>query len=104
MSFQTSESVKEIAAALAKAQGEIASASKDKINPHFQSSYATLASVWDACREALSKNGIAVVQVPEAEGGKVTVTTLLAHASGEWIRGALTVNARDASVQAVGSA
>ena len=51
-----SESIKELATALAKAQGELKHASKDSVNPHFRSKYADLASVWEACREALSTN------------------------------------------------
>jgi len=93
-----------LAGAMAKAQAEVEGAAKDRVNPHFKSSYATLASVWDACRGALSKHGIAVVQSPVADGALVTVTTLLAHSSGEWIRSALSAQARDATPQSVGSA
>ena len=44
-----SESINELAAALAKAQAVMAGASKDNINPHFKSKYADLASVWKRC-------------------------------------------------------
>ena len=40
--------------ALSKAQAEMRNAEKDGKNPHFRSSYATLASVWDAAREPIS--------------------------------------------------
>ena len=40
--------MKALAAALVKAQGQIEGAKKDSKNPHFKSSYADLASVWDA--------------------------------------------------------
>jgi len=93
-----------IAAALAKAQGEIVGAEKDRENPHFKSKYATLAAVWDACRLPLSKAGIAVFQPVTTEGVKVTVTTLLAHASGEWIAESLTLKALQDSPQGIGSA
>ena len=99
-----SASIKELAAALAKAQGEIEAAAKNKRNSHFGSLYADLASVQDACRAPLARHGIAVVQSPSAEGTRVTVTTLLAHSSGEWISGELSVAARDAGPQAAGSA
>ena len=99
-----SASIKELAAALAKAQGEIEAAAKNKRNAHFGSLYADLASVQDACRAPLARHGIAVVQSPSAEGARVTVTTLLAHSSGEWISGELSVAARDAGPQAAGSA
>jgi hypothetical protein len=104
MSIETSQSIGALAGALAKAQAEVEGAAKDRVNPHFKSSYATLASVWEACRVALSKNGIAVVQSPVADNAAVTVTTLLAHSSGEWMRSALTASARDATPQSIGSA
>lgn len=93
-----------LAAALAKAQGEIEGASKDKTNPHFKSRYADLASVWDACRKALSANEIAVIQSPSADGPLVTVETVLVHSSGAAASSRLTMKARDDSPQAIGSA
>jgi hypothetical protein len=99
-----SESTKEIAAALAKAQGAIKGAAKDRLNPHFKSAYADLASVWDACRAPLAANGIAVIQGVEADGGTVRVETMLAHASGEWMASTLTLLATPATPQGVGSA
>lgn len=87
----TSTQLNELFGALAKAQGEIKSAVKDSENPHFQSAYADLAAVWDACRAPLSKNGLAVVQVPHTQGPDVAVTTILGHASGQWIRGTFSV-------------
>lgn len=76
-----------LAAALAKAQGAIKHASKDTLNanPHINKKYADLASVWDACRGPLAENGLAVVQRVTTEGDEVTVTTMLLHASGEYV-------------------
>ena len=82
-----SPQINELATALAKAQGEITGASKERTNPFFKSSYADLTSVWDACREALSKNGLAVIQTTACTNGAVTLITTLAHSSGQWIRG-----------------
>lgn len=102
--MQTSEQINEISAALAKAQGEMAGAVKDAANPFFKSKYADLASVWDACRAPLSKHGIAVVQSPSTDGLRVSVDTLLMHTSGQWIRGTVSVTAKEDTPQAVGSA
>lgn len=99
-----SESIKEIAAALAKAQGAIKGAAKDRTNPHFKSQYADLASVWEACRAQLAANGIAVVQGVESEGQTVRVETTLAHSSGEWITSSLTLPVAQVTAQGVGSA
>lgn len=84
--IETSENTAKLDAALAKAQGEIEAAAKDKINPAFRSKYADLASVWAAIRPALSKHGIAVTQWPiHSEDGRLHIVTRLAH-DGEWIR------------------
>jgi hypothetical protein len=99
-----SEQINEIAAAIAKAQGQIKGASKDANNPFFKSKYADLASVWDACRGALSANGLAVIQSPSADGMRVLVDTLLTHSSGQWIAGTVSVTAKEDTPQAIGSA
>jgi hypothetical protein len=101
--MRTSESIGQLADALAKAQGRIKAATKDAENPHFKSKYADLTAIMAACREPLSANGIAVVQGVSAEAAAVTVTTRLLHSSGEWIESALTAQARDASPQSIGS-
>lgn len=98
-----SDSIAALTVALAKAQAMIQGAAKDSLNPHFKSKYADLASCWDACRDALTKNGLAVVQPVSADGPRVTVTTLLTHSSGEWIAEALTMTATQDTPQAVGS-
>jgi len=100
----TSESINELATALAKAQGQMTGAMKDAANPFFKSKYADLSSVWDACRKPLSDNGLAILQSPQADGVKVSVETLLTHTSGQWIKDTLSVSAKDDSPQAVGSA
>jgi hypothetical protein len=92
-----------LAAALAAAQGEIKGAVKDSTNPFFKSKYADLGSVKDAAQEALTKYHIAVIQAPKATGALVTVTTMLAHESGEWFSEELTAHAKDESAQSVGS-
>lgn len=99
-----SPEIGELAAALAKAQGAIEGAKKDANNPHFKSSYATLDSIWDACREEITKNGLAVVQSPEGDGTNVVLVTTLIHSSGQWMRGRLPVKPTKDDPQGVGSA
>jgi hypothetical protein len=103
--FSKSDSVKEIAAALAKVQGSIKPALKDANNPFFKSRYADLASVWDSCREPLSTNKLAVTQLPaESEAGRVALTTMLIHGSGEWIASTCSIKLAKDDPQAAGSA
>lgn len=103
--MRTSESTKEIAAALAKAQNKMRPASKDAVNPHFKSKYADLSAIVEACREPLTSNGIAWVQDAGLGERGVEVTTRLMHSSGEWLEfGPLTVPAGKQDAHGVGSA
>ncbi len=103
--MRTSESVKEIFTALAKAQGEIHGAVKDSANPFFKSKYADLASVIEAIRIPFAKHGLCYVQsVSSTDAGYPTVTTRLGHSSGEWMEDAVTVPLTKISAQEIGSA
>jgi hypothetical protein len=103
-----SEAINELATALALAQGEIAHAKKESENPHFKHRYADLASIWDACRGALTKRGLSIVQSPRLIAGGdlwlVEVETTLLHQSGQSLSDILAVPVNPASAQAVGSA
>ena len=99
-----SDTLKEIAPALVKAQGEIKAALKDSTNPHFRSKYADLSSVVEAVKSPLLKNGISFLQgIHDAEGG-VAVETMLLHTSGEWISSTLRIPASKQDAQGFGSA
>ncbi len=102
--MHTSEQLNELAPALARAQGEITGALKDSANPFFKSKYADLASCWDACRSALTKNGLSVAQVTTVTDGKLYLLTRLLHDSGQWIEGQTPVTPKDDTPQAMGSA
>ena len=93
---RSSESIGAIAAALAKAQGELTNPEKSLIatirspipregDRTFR--YASLASGLDIVRKSLGQHEIATVQTTaiDQDSGQVRLTTLLAHASGEWI-------------------
>lgn len=84
--MERSETISSLTKALVKAQGAISPAQKDSANPHLRSKYASLTSVWEACREALTANGLAVIQCPvDGQQGWVTLETTLLHESGEFI-------------------
>ena len=98
-----SDSIAELAKALTKAQAEMKGAVKDSTNPAFRSRYADLASVWDACREPLTKHGLCVVQTTEESDSGVVVETTLLHSSGEWISGRLRMQPVKSDPQGIGS-
>lgn len=106
MSENFSAEVGELAKALACAQGMMANAKKTCDNPFFKSKYADLATVWDACREPLTKNGLSVVQMPGAidEKGNIEITTMLVHSSSQWIRSTMRIKVTKADAQGIGSA
>lgn len=97
----------EFAAALVRVQGSIEGAIKDTRNDFFKSKYADLASCWDACREALQKNSIAVLQFPsQAKDGHIALTTHLVHGpTGDVMSGTFELPMKDpTNAQAGGSA
>lgn len=96
-----SNTLDELAAALAKAQGEMMGAKKDSKNPFFKSNYADLASICEAIREPFSKHGLSYIQTTEQDG---TVITTLLHSSGQWIRGRLKIDPVKKDPQGMGSA
>ena len=93
---RSSETIGAIAAALAKAQGELTNPEKSLIatirSPFPREGdrtfrYASLASGLDIVRKSLGQHEIATVQTTtiDQDSGQIRLTTLLAHASGEWI-------------------
>lgn len=106
-------SIGALAGALAKAQGAFKAAPKDSTNPYFNSKYADLASVMSVVREPLAANGLAVTQRLTTSTDGVIITTMLMHASGEWMRDRLNIRIeqsvskdgkKQAWIQAFGSA
>lgn len=80
-----SEQIGNLAKALAAAQVELENPALNKINPHFRSKYADLASVLNAVRPVLGKHGIALMQITETLDTAVLLRSRLVHSSGEWI-------------------
>lgn len=109
--MQHSDQIDQIATALAKAQGAIPNPGRnrevtvrsDKGNYKFK--YATLDAIVDVVRAPLAANGLAFTQsLGTADGGKMVLTTLLTHASGQWLRCDTPVMVEGAGMQRLGSA
>lgn len=96
MNYQ-SDSINELVSALAKAQGKIMAANKDSCNPYYNSKFADLNSVWNACRIPLSENGLAVIQTQEKIEDQLSLVTTLAHSSGQFIKSYLPIELPDAN-------
>src|SRR5712671_3859487 len=93
---RSSESVAALASALAKAQAELVNPEKSLTatirggrpgEGERSFRYAPLASGLDIVRKTLGQHEIAIVQTTalDRDAGLINLTTMLAHASGEWI-------------------
>lgn len=105
--YRRSADTAELFAALAKAQGDIAAAPRVRPNAHFNAKYAGLDSVIEVSRKPLAANGLAVIQIPTnagENGENVSITTLLSHASGQWLEATLSVKPARWDAQGMGSA
>lgn len=102
--YDTPMAMGRLALALSAAQGEITPALKSSVNPHFKSKFADLSEVWEACRAALSKHKIAVVQCPQFEGNNAWLETTLIHESGESIMSRFPLLNGKGDMQGFGSA
>lgn len=102
--MQTSPTTAELSKALSAAQGEIDDPSKDRENPHFRSSYATLAAVLAVVRPAFARHGLSVVQGASTTTDGVSVSTRILHQSGEWIEETLSAPPAKRDPQGIGSA
>ena len=82
-----SESIVELAAALAKAQGEMGGAKKGSANPFFKSKYADLGAVIEAIKPSFARNNLSYVQFVVTNEIGAGVSTRIMHSSGEWLEG-----------------
>jgi hypothetical protein len=99
-----SYNISNLAKALSIVQGKLQPASKDANNPFFKSKYADLNSIWSACRQLLTENGLAVSQLNRADTDGVIIETVLMHESGEWISSEMFLPLSKHDAQGVGSA
>ena len=101
--MEKSESIKNLAIAMCKAQGEMGGAHKDANNLFFKSKYADLGSVIEVVKEPFATNGLSYVQFPINDGDRIGVETILMHQSGEWLSHQFTVKATKQDAQGAGS-
>ena len=90
-----SESIKELATALNKAQAEMPRVSFNSTNPFLKNKYADLGAIIEAARPIIAKTGLSISQFPFSDGDMIGVTTILMHSSGEWLENSMTIHAGD---------
>jgi hypothetical protein len=109
--MKTSETLGGLAAALVKANREIKSITRDAVNPHFKSTFASLDAILAEVRPILAKHGLALMQGANSphtdEAGRVTaftVETMLIHESGEWVQSSVVMPLGKHDPQGAGAA
>ena len=99
-----SDTLAKLGAALAKAQAKIHGVKKGSENPFFKSSYADLAQCIEAIREPFAAHGLSIIQCPSRdEHGKLSLSTMLLHESGEFLEATFPMDIDKPGPQAVGS-
>ena len=97
--------MKQVAAALVKAQKEFGPALKTSTNPHFRTKYADLSACIEAVVDGLNNNGIFLMQLTDEHPDGIKIQTVFVHESGEQMSsGWLFVPAAKADPQGFGSA
>ena len=101
--METSKETKQITEAFIKVQAALKPIKKNAESVH-KAKYANLKAVMDMVLPILEANELAIIQVPNDNGG-ASLETRLMHSSGEWISGTITVPcAKSNDPQAFGSA
>ncbi len=102
--MKTSESIKNIAPALLRAQRKMESAKKSASNPYFKSKYADLNAVLAVAKEALNSENVFIAQPQVQIDGQEYIQTVLMHESGEFVSSDTKIEVAKASdPQALGS-
>lgn len=91
MDSEMSENIGELAAALARAQAGMGKLIAEHLVKNKDGTtryrYADLADALETCRATLNAEGIAILQLPATpEQNGITVRTMLAHSSGQWLK------------------
>ena len=99
-----SESIKNLAIAMNKAQAAMSGAKKSASNPFFKSKYSNLEEVIRAIKEPFADNGLSYMQFTMTEGDFAGCDTIVMHESGEWISGPTMIKCSKLDAQGQGSA
>lgn len=111
MSIKKSPTIGELSKALTAFQKVAPKIIKDKTanvptktGGSYKYDYADLASIWDKIRGPLADNGLSVIQLPTTLNAEPSLTTLVAHSSGEWVEDTMPLKITQDTPQGQGSA
>lgn len=109
--MRRSDQINELSKALTAFQKNTPKITKDKTakvptktGKDYSYDYADLASIWDKIRGNLADNELSVIQSPSSRTGEATLTTVLAHSSGQWVEDEMPLKIVQDTPQGQGSA
>lgn len=103
--FSSSPDLKDLFAALSKAQSIMKPAVMDMKNPHFNSKYASLTACQDSYLKPLTDNGLTIIQQLFSVDEKYFIRSILGHApSGQWMANVFKLITDKNNMQGLGSA
>jgi len=104
--MKSSESIAQLAEALAQAQAKFPLVKRDSANPFFKSRYSDLGAIIEAVQPFLAEFGLAILQPvsSDIENQCVVLNTILVHKTGEFISEELRMPVPDWKAQGLGSA
>lgn len=108
--MRRSDSIGELSKALTAFQKAAPKITKDKTatirssKGDYGYKYADLGSIWDKIRGILADNELSVIQSPSSRTGEATLTTILAHSSGQWVEDEMPLKIVQDTPQGQGSA
>jgi len=102
-SIEMSPQIGDLFKSLGACQKSFPIVGKNAVNPHWKNRYADLATIVEVVNDTLPQHGLSYSQVPSADSQHVSVATIIAHESGQYIKGILNMVARDPGPQSIGS-
>ena len=99
-----SDSIKGVAGALSKLQGELPLINQTGYNPHYGNKFCQLRDIVEVSYPLLAKYGLSVSQLTVPKDGRLWHVTILMHdASGTWLKGYWPMTPERKGQQALGS-
>lgn len=109
--MRRSDSIAELSKAITKFQKATPKVTKDKEaklqlknGGSYSYKYADLSSIMDAIRGNLADCELSVIQSPSHSSNEPTLTTIIAHSSGEWVEDSMKLSITQDTPQGQGSA
>lgn len=91
--------------ALVLAIGGCSNARALRVNPHFRSKYFALSDLLDIVKPTFASYGLAVLQIPSTEDGRISISAQVIHHSGHIFHlGSVGIKSEGLTLQALGSA